>query len=451
MRTCYDYPAIQFVLNWLPTMRQDVKQTTELAAVPSTHKLLAIVFALSAIARPALAGELTVSTDFSGGSARVMRIHQQKRHVTIRPGGDPQFGWPCWWYFQLKGIEVGETVSVEVEAVDLKRASGKRLGSDWALPSQAAYSLDQKTWKQTPPASPVDGRCVWKLKVDSPTAWFAWGPPFVPKDAQRLVATLAKSSRHATSFELCRTRAGRTVPALTVTEGGQDDGSRMVVWIQARQHAWEAGGSWVGRGFAEWLTSGDARAEALRRRVVVYYVPIMDVDNAATGNGGKEQVPNDHNRDWYAEAHWNSVKAAMSMLSAFDKQNRLVLFVDLHNPGGNSKQPFFFVAPPDLFTPKRFACQQRFVAACRKEIVEQLRLDDRLPATGPGYDPRWKRIAANWIKFNTQEHVVGTTLETCWNTPHSNTAGYMTVGKQLGQGIERYLRHDPRTVVSKSQ
>jgi len=390
------------------------------------------------------AGELQVETDFQGGSAQVLEINQESRSVTIRPAGDAQRGWPCWWYFRLTGVEPGETVTIMIDGNGLKRANGRRLGSDWALPSQAAFSEDGKSWTQTSVSKPVNGKISWQQPVSGNQAWFAWGPPFTPEDAEALVNRLDQEHTHATKFELCKTREGRTVPALVITEQGTDDGEKMVVWIQARQHAWESGGSWVGRGFAEWLTSDDPRAKTLRQKIVVYYVPIMDIDNVATGNGGKEQIPNDHNRDWHEAAHWNSVKAAMSLLTAFDKQNRLTVFVDLHNPGSREYKPYFFISPPELVSPLRRACETRFVAACRKEIVAPLPLDDKMKPTGASYDPLWKRISGNWIKFNTQDYVIGLTLETCWNTPHSNIIGYSAVGRQLGLGIERYLRSDPR-------
>jgi murein tripeptide amidase MpaA len=70
------------------------------------------------------------------------------------------------------------------------------------------------------------------------------------------------------------------------------------IWIQARQHAWESGSGWVARGLVEWLLGEDADASWLRLHAELFVVPIMDVDNAATGNGGKEADPRDHNRDW---------------------------------------------------------------------------------------------------------------------------------------------------------
>jgi len=326
----------------------------------------------------------------------------------------------------------------------MKKSNGMKLSPRWTLPDRAAFSTDQKTWQQTEPGEGDEHHSIWSVKIDSTTAWFAWGPPFVPTDAVALVDRLAKATPHATAFQLCRTRAGRTVPALIVTENGEDNGKRPVIWVQARQHAWESGGSWVGRGFAEWLTGDSPRAAALRQKAVVYYVPIMDIDNTATGNGGKEQVPYDHNRAWFAETQFNAVRVAMQRLREIDHQKRLVLFVDLHNPGSGATRPYFFVAPPELVSPQRFAQQERFIKACREEITDPWPLDEKLPVTGPKYDPLWKRMSANWIKQNTQQYVVGLTLETAWNTPHSHAAGYQSIGRRLGLSMELYLQTDPR-------
>lgn len=406
-----------------------------------------IGFLICGISSPAYvtAGELVVSATFEGGSAEVLEIDQLKRSITIRPAGDPQFGWPCWWYFQVTGVTPGEVISVTVDASQLKQANGRKLSPAWALPNQAAYSTNQKTWFQTPAGSRNKETCQWNVKIDVDKVWFAWGPAFVPADAQELVNVLSEKHAHATAFELCKTRAGRTVPALLVTQAKQEKSNqRMVIWVQARQHAWESGGSWVGRGFIEWAVSDDPQAVRLREKSDIYFIPIMDIDNVATGNGGKTQIPHDHNRDWTKTARWNSVKSAMDYLKEFDQANRLVLFVDLHNPGANSKLPYFYVAPPELASKRGSQLQNAFIAACRREIKTPFQLSKSTPSTGPKYDKRWKAISGNWVRSNTREHVVGITLETCWNTTHSNTTGYTAVGRQLGLGIARYLQNDPR-------
>lgn len=392
----------------------------------------------------AFAEPLVVSSDFEGGSAKVVEIDQEKRAIKVRPAGSPQFGWPCWWYFQVTGITPGEEITVTLDGNYMKQASGRKLASAWALPDQAAFSTDQRSWLQTPPGKNQAGTCQWKVKVNAKQAWFAWGPPFVPEDAHALVKRLSQKHEHATEFELCKTRAGRVVPALLISEPEPKSDTRMVIWVQARQHAWESGGSWVGRGFIEWAVSNDPQAAQLRKKADLYFVPLMDIDNVATGNGGKNQVPHDHNRDWSDKAQFNAVKTGMRYLKEFDQAKRLVLFIDLHNPGANSKRPFFFVAPPELATKRGARIQAAFIDACRTEMKKPLPLDKNTPSTGPKYDKLWKQISSNWVRSELSEHVIGITLETCWNTPHSNTKGYMTVGKQLGLGIARYLQTDPR-------
>jgi hypothetical protein len=48
------------------------------------------------------------------------------------------------------------------------------------------------------------------------------------------------------------------------------------------------------------------------------------------------------------------------------------------------------------------------------------------------------------VSKSCANHVVAVTLETSWNTPHSTTTGYRTVGKQLGLAVERYSREARR-------
>jgi len=375
---------------------------------------------------------LNVSIDFEGGSAKVEEIDQRDRLVRIVPTPHPERGWQCWWYFKLSGIEPGETVTLDVG------------NGSWATPDRAAVSLDGRTWEQTEPGRRDGKRIVYRQRVAAAAAYFAWGPAFTPSDAAALVERVAREKPYATSFSLCTTRGGRPTPALKIAEPGLPDAERYGLWVQARQHAWEAGSSWVLRGFLEWLVSDDARAASLRRSAEITLVPVMDIDNTAIGAGGKEQKPHDHNRDWSDEPHWHSVAAAMAEIGKLDAAGRFDLFIDLHNPGAGSRRPFFYVPPDELLSDAGRANLARFLDAAPAVITGPLRIEEKPKVTGANYDKRWRRISKNWAVSHTAGHVVAVTLETAWNTPHSTTAGYQTVGRQLGQAVELYLRTDPR-------
>jgi hypothetical protein len=379
---------------------------------------------------------LEVSSKFPGGSAKVESIDQKGRTIVVSPFSHVGRGWVCWWYFKVEGIQLGETITIEVSA-------GSAPGASFALPDQAMFSLDNKDWQHTASGKRMKNRIVYQQKIAAKVAWFAWGPPFTLQHAQELVDRVAKSSPHAKAFELCKSKEGRSVPALRIQQG-EDSDDRVVLWITARQHAWESGGSWVSQGLIEWLVSDDPRAEELRKKAVIYIVPIMDVDNVEIGAGGKNQDPHDHNRDWSDEPVWNEVRACIEQIRALSRR-RFDLFLDLHNPGPGDRQPFFFIPPPEVLSPTARGNLDNFLGAARAEITGPLKLVPIPRESGPKYDPNWKKISGNWIVTNTLPHTIGLCLETSWNTPHSTQANYRRVGQELGLAIERYFRQAVRS------
>jgi len=373
---------------------------------------------------------LEVSIDFEGGSAQVESIDQEARLVKIVPTPHADRGWHCWWYLKLAGIEPGETITLDVG------------NGSWATPDRAAVTLDGRCWQQTAPGRRQGKRIVYRHTIDAAEAWLAWGPAFTPAQGRALVERIARAHDFAAEFKLCNTRGGRPTPALRIARPSAEP--KVGIWIQARQHAWEVGSSWVLKGFADWLVSDDARAKSLRREAEIVLVPIMDVDNTAIGAGGKEQKPHDHNRDWSDDPHWRSVAAAIAEIQRMDAAGRFDVFIDLHNPGAGSHRPFFYIAPDEILTDVGRANLDRFLEDARREITGPLRLAEKAQVTGSNYDKRWRRISKNWVVEHTAPHVVAVTLETAWNTPHSTVQGYETVGRQLGRAVQRYLQTDPR-------
>ena len=359
----------------------------------------------------ALLLQIAVKADFPGGSVRVESI--EGAAIRVLPALHKDRGWTCWWYFKVEGATAGETLTVDVG------------GGVWATPDRAVFSADDKAYAHTAPGKRSKDRIAYEIPAPASAFWIAWGPPFTLRHARELLGERA--------FELCKSRDGHSVPALRIKEGEP----KHAIWVHAGQHAWESGARWVGRGFAEWLVSDDARAVALRKTTEVVYVPIMDVDNVERGAGGKEGKPHDHNRDWSDDPHWPEVRAAQAGIQAMG--GRFRLFVDLHNPAANDKT-FFFVSPRDLLPEPGRKSLDLFLEAGKAEIAGPLALAGKTKESGPSYDKNWVKISKNWVSRTVGESVVAVTLETAWNTPHSTTENYRRVGRELGCAIERFLR-----------
>ncbi|MEA3210314.1 MAG: hypothetical protein QOE70_3371 [Chthoniobacter sp.] len=385
-------------------------------------------------------------TDFEGGSARIESVDRASRVIRFLPAGDPQRGWPCWWSIRVDGVAKGERLILDLGGSDLParnngEETGKPLAASWAMPERAAVSTDGTTWLQTEPGHRDGARMRYEVTGTGDPLWIAWGPPFTPQDTDVLLAEAERTIPEVKAFELARSREGRVVRGLRVSESAPGQGPAL--WIQARQHAWESGASWVARGLIEWLISTDLDATWLRQHAELFIVPIMDVDNVATGNGGKEENPRDHNRDWDVKPVYPEVAAAQQRLLAFAEAGRLALFVDLHNPAPGDMRPFFFTSSPDVLGELARQNQAAFLALAAQTINGPLAVEPTARLTGPKYHPLWQQISNAWVNTHGNPQTVAVCLETAWNTPHSSTEGYRTVGRQLGRTVVEYLRRRP--------
>src|SRR5262249_15599007 len=146
---------------------------------------------------------------------------------------------------------------------------------------------------------------------------------------------------------------------------------------------------------------------------------IMDIDNTATGNGGKESLPHGPNRDWTDKPHYPEVAAAQRHLKRLAEERRLALFIDFHNPSPFERQPDFFVCPEaDLqgTGPKNL---DRFLTVCKTEMTEPLEVAAQPRVSDATYDPLYKQMSKNWVAAHAPPFAVSVTLETPWNTRFS--------------------------------
>ncbi len=384
--------------------------------------------------------EVRVITDFEGGNAEVVKLDQATKTLRIMPELREGRGWPCWWFFKLEGLTVGEEFTLEVQAQTKPFRDKTVLAAAWCQPKQAWISVDGTTWKPSAKGTLSAEKVMsYTIKAEATQMSLAWGPPFVPSDADKLLTDIAAKLPEAKRFELAKTRGGRPVHGIRI---GDENASHQV-WIGSRQHAWEAGGSQVGRGFITWYASDEAKA--LRAKTCLHYIPIMDVDNAAIGAGGKEAIPRDHNRDWAAEPVYPEVAAAQRMIRDIHAKHGLDVFIDLHNPG--SDDPIFFFGPFafERMTGIQQRNYQRWIDLAAASIIEPLKVQPKYRfANYVKTDEERGRMSSGWVRANAGDYTISVTLETGWNSPLMSVAGYGKVGAGLGRALSAYIGENPR-------
>jgi hypothetical protein len=314
---------------------------------------------------------------------------------------------------------------------------------------RAAWSQDGKSWAATKDATEatIGGKPAieFAVQVEGTRAWFAWFVPYVLADARAAIAEATRGCRHATAFELARTRGGRPVPAVRIREPGIPDERRVGIWVQARQHPWELSGSWAAHGFLQWLVSDDPRAARLRQRTEIVVVPIMNVDGVEKGETMSAVNPN---REWVAEPHYPEVAAAQKAIRELDGRGAgLRVFLDCHNYTYRGANALSFWWHSDFreggATNEHAARMRRFEAACKAELEAPLKagfvvMDNYLKDAEPGIP----RMAARWVPAHC-EGVVAFTLEFAVEqegVPLVNPpGGQIRRGRLVGRTIERYV------------
>ncbi len=396
-----------------------------------------------------LQASLVVSTNFESGSARVLSLDEATQTVRITPAGDPNRGMPNWWFLRVEGLDTAKPLTLEVAArkVSLPGDGATHdtmfpLNPYWTFPARAAISTDGTHWSQTSAGHRQGDLCVYRITARSSTLWLAWGPPFTPKYASDFIRELARTHSFVKSFTLAKSLEGRDVPGLEIREGEKPAAQRSAIFITGRQHAWEVGGSWVAAGVAEWATGESAEARWLRQNADLYIVPLMDVDHVATGDGGKHALPQDHNRDWSDAPHWPEVGAVQKRLLQLAKENRLALFVDVHNPSPNEKLEKFYVEHPPEVSAAVAQLTEQFLGIARNEFGT-INLTDEKPSS-PEEKPLWEQISAPWVSQHGNANTLALTFETPWNIPQGTPQGYHEVASKLGSIPVQYLQQQTK-------
>lgn len=404
----------------------------------------AILIATAVFASSELYGdEISVSSDFASGSGDVIAIATTGEVTTIEimPSMRQDRGWPCWWYVRVNNARVGQRIDLMVRGNEQPFRGTQKLSSNWALPQRAVISVDDVNWVQTEASMTTPKTATYTIVSPATTFWVAWGTPFHSQHADALlgeVATLLnKAGQPQTRFELARSRDNRSVQAIRFG----NDTAKDSVWVQARQHAWESGGSWVGEGFVRWAASDDPLAVQLRQHAEIFFVPIMDVDNVDRGAGGKDATPRDHNRDWADRPFYPEVLAAQTEIRRQIDAGRLRVYMDLHNPAPSDHVPFYF-GPLDydqLPQPVRLR-YDRFLELSTEFIRGPLAIHPsyRFATYVPTAEEQ-SRVSRNWVGDRMDQRGISLTLETSWNTPASTVEGYREVGRGLAKTISHYL------------
>ncbi len=283
-----------------------------------------------------LLAAISVSPSFEGGS--VGRVEWlTPRHLRCAVQGQADVNGrnrqANWYYFRLDGLPREE---VEIDLVDLVGEYNFRPGAHAVTPNtRPVFSYDDRSWTHFSDHQVSWNESEMRLTVrftpERSRMWIAHTVPYTHRELDRLLAGTLAQKRVETIGKSVHNRA---IPLVTVTDPAVPESRKKVVWLVARQHAWETGTSWVVDGALRFLLSGDSEAVRLRKSMVFKVAPMFDPDGVAEGAVRFNANGYDNNRNWdTADPKLMPEISALrrAVLSWVDSGHHVDIFLALHN------------------------------------------------------------------------------------------------------------------------
>jgi hypothetical protein len=266
-----------------------------------------------------------------------------------------------WFYFRMD--------DVAGRALTLRLASWKGEYNDrpansptgeWFRP---VFSEDNRNWTHLPEAKwdKEKDEITFTVQPRGNTLWLAHIPPYPHTRALELVAEAARSP-HARTEVIGQSVLGRDLHLVTVTNFARPDAGKKVVWLQARQHAWECGTSFLVEGALKFATSADPVAQKLRDETIFKFVPMINPDSVARGEVRFNANGFDPNRQWdevdFRSKAWlernPEIWYVKKALLAQHVQQPIALALNLHNTEMNEYIETMVDAEPQQAVMHRF-------------------------------------------------------------------------------------------------
>uniref|UniRef100_A0A8C6CW52 Cytosolic carboxypeptidase 2 n=1 Tax=Moschus moschiferus TaxID=68415 RepID=A0A8C6CW52_MOSMO len=265
-----------------------------------------------------------------------------------------------WFYFRVQNTRKDVTYRFTIVNL-LKRKSLYTVGMKPLMYSQLDASTHSTGWRREGDEikyfrnNTDDGQqpfyCLtWTIQFphDQDTCFFAHFYPYTYTDLQRFLLSVANSpvkSQFCKLRTLCRSLAGNTVYLLTITNPArtpQEAAAKRAVVLTARVHPGESNGSWIMKGFLDFILSNSPDAQLLRDIFIFKVVPMLNPDGVIVGNYRCSLAGRDLNRHYKTilKESFPCIWHTRNMIKRLLEEREVLLYCDFH---GHSRKNNIFL------------------------------------------------------------------------------------------------------------
>ncbi|XP_059959914.1 cytosolic carboxypeptidase 2 [Mesoplodon densirostris] len=295
----------------------------------------------------------------SGNLQKAVRVNTYEYELTLRTDLYTNKH-TQWFYFRVQNTRKDVTYRFTIINL-LKPKSLYTIGMKPLMYSQLDASTHSIGWRRKGNEiryyrnSTDDGQqpfyCLtWTIQFphDQDTCFFAHFYPYTYTDLQCFLLSVANSpvqSQFCKLQTLCRSLAGNTVYLLTITNPArtpQEAAAKKAVVLTARVHPGESNGSWMMKGFLDFILSNSPDAQLLRDIFIFKVVPMLNPDGVIVGNYRCSLAGRDLNRHYKTilKESFPCIWHTRNMIKRLLEEREVLLYCDFH---GHSRKSNIFL------------------------------------------------------------------------------------------------------------
>ncbi|XP_057409654.1 cytosolic carboxypeptidase 2 isoform X3 [Balaenoptera acutorostrata] len=295
----------------------------------------------------------------SGNLQKAVRVNTYEYELTLRTDLYTNKH-TQWFYFRVQNTRKDVTYRFTIVNL-LKPKSLYTIGMKPLMYSQLDASTHSIGWRREGDEiryyrnNTEDGQqpfyCLtWTIQFphDQDTCFFAHFYPYTYTDLQCFLLSVANSpvqSQFCKLRTLCRSLAGNTVYLLTITNPArtpQEAAAKKAVVLTARVHPGESNGSWIMKGFLDFILSNSPDAQLLRDIFIFKVVPMLNPDGVIVGNYRCSLAGRDLNRHYKTilKESFPCIWHTRNMIKRLLEEREVLLYCDFH---GHSRKNNIFL------------------------------------------------------------------------------------------------------------
>jgi len=277
---------------------------------------------------------------------------------------------------------------------------------------------------------------IFRYTPQTDSDWIAYAPVYNYSRWNSLVEEVRGHPLVDTVEVVAESVDGNPIHLIKVTDASVADTTKSAAWVIARQHAADAGSSWMAEGLLRWLLGQDPAAGQLSSSCAVYLTPFMNPDGVLHGNYVANSLGVNLNRQW-AEPDSStapSVFAVTNLVRAHILDGgSLKIFVDLQNQVV-ARANFIYYNGSENTSPERVAEIQEFAQTLS-------RINPDVTAEGSEVWAGDTTVASRWVSDAFGVH--GIMLEAAFQAvdygpfqgEYMTVERYLALGEALGKAL----------------